>query len=205
VANSLLAPNSGLLVAPGSISLVASAPSAVQLYDGSLAPLGIGSGLLLTTGMAPGVTNSVGSFGSDNSTVSGAQNGSAAIDAVINSNFQTASYDATMLSFNFTVTDPAATSISFNVVFGSEEYPEWANLFVDTAVVIVNGVNYAFFSSDPKSALSVGNGNVAAGYFRDNSGNVLPIEYDGVSRVLKIVAPIIPGQVNNINPRRSRD
>lgn len=147
IVTSLLAPNSGLLVAPGSISLVASAPTAVQFYDGSLTSLGIGGGLLLTSGMAPGLTNSVGWFGSDNSAVSGVQNGSAAIDAVVNTVFQTTSYDATMLSFDFTVTDPTATSISFDVVFGSDEYPEWVDLFVDCAVVIVNGVNYALFNN----------------------------------------------------------
>ena len=28
--------------------------------------------------------------------------------------------------------------------FGYEEYPEWVDQFVDCAVVVVNGVNYAY-------------------------------------------------------------
>ena len=184
--------------------LNASGNGAVNFYDGSLVGLGIGAGLLLTSGTTPGDANTVGWFGQDNTQydVNGNpinyENGNAAIDQVVNTVFQTQSYDATMLYFNFTVTDPKALSISFDVVFGSEEYPEWVDLFVDCAVIIVNGVNYAYFNHDPNSPLSVIGSNLNNGYFQDNAGNLLPIEYDGVSNVLKIVAPINPGGTNSI-------
>ena len=173
--------------------LAASGPDAVNLYDGTLAPLGIGAGLLLTSGTTPGTINTVGWFGQDNSGASGFSNGDPNIDAVVNTVFNTQSYDATTLAFDFTVADPPATSVSFDVVFGSDEYPEWVDQFVDCAIVMVNGVNYALFNHDPMHPLSVISSNLAAGYFQDNAGNALPIEYDGVSHVLKIVAPIIPG------------
>lgn len=201
--DSFLGLNSGIQIVSGSVVLSASASTAVNLYDGSLSALGIGAGLLLTSGIAPGTTNTVGWYGQDNTqyAVDGTPlnyyNGDAAIDAVVNSVFQTQSYDATTLSFDFTVTDPAATSISFDIVFGTDEYPEWVDQFVDCAVVIVNGVNYAYFNHDPNAPLSVIGPNLAAGYFQDNAGNILPIEYDGVSHVLKIVAPIHAG-VNSI-------
>lgn len=202
--DSFLAANSGIQIVSGSIVLSASDPSALNYYDGSLAPLGIGSGLLLTSGTTPGTQNTVGWFGQDNTqyaadgTPINFYNGDGAIDAVVNAVFQTQSYDATTLSFDFTVSDPAATSISFDIVFGTEEYPEWVDQFVDCAVVIVNGVNYAYFNHDPNAPLSVISPNLAAGYFQDNAGNILPIEYDGVSHVLKIVAPIRPGEINSI-------
>ncbi|MBS0638669.1 MAG: Hint domain-containing protein [Proteobacteria bacterium] len=196
--SALLAPGSGINVLAGSIALTASALDAVNFYDGSLAPLGIGAGLLLTSGTTPGTTNTIGWFGQDNSGTSSFLNGDPNIDAVVNTVFQTQSYDATTLSFDFTVADPAATSVSFDIVFGSDEYPEWVDLFVDSAIVMVNGVNYALFNHDPMHPLSVISSNLAAGYFQDNAGNVLPIEYDGVSHVLKIVAPIIPGATNHI-------
>jgi len=196
--DALLTPGSGIAIDPASIVLNASAPDAVNFYDGSLAPLGIGAGLLLTSGTTPGTVNTVGWFGQDNSGVSGFANGDPNIDAVVNTVFNTQSYDATTLSFDFTVADPAATSVSFDVVFGSEEYPEWVDQFVDCAIVMVNGVNYALFNHDPAHPLSVVSANVAAGYFQDNAGNALPIEYDGVSHVLRIVAPIIPGATNHI-------
>ncbi|MCW1382529.1 choice-of-anchor L domain-containing protein [Novosphingobium sp. KCTC 2891] len=202
--DTFLGTNSGISVDTGSITLSASGADAVNLYDGSLTALGIGSGLLLTSGTTPGTVNTVSWFGQDNTvyaadgTATNFNNGNPLIDSVVNTVFQTQSYDATTLSFNFTVSDPAATSVSFDLVFGSDEYPEWVDQFVDCAVIVVNGVNYALFNHDPKAPLSVIGPNLAAGYFQDNAGNVLPIEYDGVSHVLKIVAPINAGQVNSI-------
>jgi len=138
----LLAPNSGILIDPTSIVLHSSDQYAVNFYDGSLGPLDIGAGLLLTTGTQPGTSNTVDWFGTDNSATSGFDNGDANIDAVVNTVFQTQSYDATTLSFDFTVSDSTATSVSFDLVFGSDEFPEWVDQFVDCAVVMVNGVNY---------------------------------------------------------------
>lgn len=189
----LLAANAGITIVDGSIALQASGADAVNLYDGSLAALGIGAGLLLTSGTTPGTVNTMPWFGTDNG---GA--GDADIGAVVNTVFQTQSYDATTLAFDFNVTDPNATSVSFDVVFGSDEFPEWVDQFVDSAVVMVNGVNYALFNHDPNHPLSVVSANLAAGYFQDNAGNTLPIEYDGVSHVLKIVAPIVAGTTNHI-------
>ena len=193
----LLGANSGITINPSSIVLDASAQTAVNFYDGSLSPLGIGAGLLLTSGTTPGTTNTVGWFGTDNSFSSGFNNGDADINAVVNTVFQTQSFDATSLTFDFTATDPTATSISFDIVFGSDEYPEWVDAFVDSAIVLVNGVNYALFNHDPNHPLSVVSSNLAAGYFQDNASSVLPIEYDGVSHLLKIIAPINGGNVTN--------
>ena len=202
--SALLAPNSGILINETSIVLNASGSDAVNFYDGSLYSLGIGSGLLLTSGTTPGTNNTVGWFGQDNH-VWQYLNGDTDINAVVCSVFSTYSYDATTLSFDFTATDPTATSVSFDVVFGSEEYPEWVDQFVDCAIVMVNGVNYALFNHDPNHPLSVVSSNLAAGYFQDNAVDpvtglsLLPIEYDGVSHVLKIVAPIkAGGEINHI-------
>jgi len=194
LAAALLAGNSGITIQTGSVVLNASGAEAVNFYDGSLTPLGIGAGLLLTSGTMPGTSNTLSWFGTDNGAA-----GDVDIDAVVNTVFQTQSYDATTLSFDFTVGDPGATSISFDLVFGSDEFPEWVDQFVDSAVVIVNGVNYALFNHDPLHPLSVISSNLAAGYFQDNAAGALPIEYDGVSHVLKIVAPILGGgQTNHI-------
>ena len=193
----LVDPAGGVAIEAGSVQVRASADSAISLYDGSLAALGIGAGLLLTSGTAPGTSNTVGWFGQSNAGVSGYQNGDADINAVVNSVFHTTSYDATALSFQFRVTDTTATSISFDLVFGSDEYPEWVDQFVDTAIVMVNGVNYALFEQNPNRPLTVISQNLAAGYFQNNVNNALPIEYDGVSRVLRIVAPILGGGALN--------
>jgi Ca2+-binding RTX toxin-like protein len=195
----------GLHFDAGSLAMTAGASSAM-FYDGSLAPLGIGSGLLITTGTVPGTANTATWFGQDNG-----MPGSPLLDAVVNTVFNTQSFDATTISFDFTVTDAALTGISFKAVFGSDEFPEWVDAFVDIAVVMVNGTNVALFNNDPGAPLSVIGSNLAANYFQDNTGNLdpatglaipgkaslLPIEYDGVSHVLNISAPVHLG-VNTI-------
>lgn len=197
--DNLLWTGSGITVDASSIQLNASGPGAVSLYDGTIPVLGIGAGLLLTSGHAPSLVNDIGWDGQDNSASTGFDNGDADIDAVVNTVFQTQSFDATTLAFDFTATDPSASSVSFDLVFGSEEFPEWVDQFVDCAVVMVNGVNYALFNHDPGHPLSVVGSNLAAGYFQDNADGHLSIQYDGVSQVLKIVAPINGGgAVNHI-------
>ncbi|MGE0418244.1 MAG: VCBS domain-containing protein, partial [Acetobacteraceae bacterium] len=194
---------SGITVDAGSLTAVAG-PESMMFYDGSLTPLGIGAGLLLTSGGMPGTSNTVGYFGYDN-----AMPGDPALDAVVNTVFNTLSYDATSLTFDFTVTDPTVTGVSMNVVFGSDEFPEWVDAFVDIGVVLMNGVNVAYFNNDPMAPLSVIGSNLSARYFIDNTGNLttssfdgvavpgvpstLPIEYDGVSPMMKIFAPVHQG------------
>ncbi|MFN9568324.1 MAG: choice-of-anchor L domain-containing protein [Cyanobacteriota bacterium] len=196
--NSVLATNSGIVVDTSSINLRVSGPGAVSTYDTAVgSPLGISAGLLLTSGTTPGTSNTSTWFGSDNSGSSGFTNGDADINAVVNTVFQTMSYDATTLAFSFSVNDPLATSVSFDLVFGSDEYPEWVDAFVDCGIVIVDGVNYALFNNDPLHPLSVISPNLSAGYFQDNAGNVIPIEYDGVSGRLRIVAPLKAGQTTH--------
>jgi len=196
--SSMLAANSGIVVDSGSISLRLSAPGAVSVYDATVgSPLGISAGLLLTSGTTPGTSNTSTWYGTDNSGSSGFVNGDADIDAVVNTVFQTMSYDATTLAFSFNVNDAKATSVSFDLVFGSDEYPEWVDAFVDCGIVIVDGVNYALFNNDPLHPLSVISPNLNAGYFQDNGGNVIPIEYDGVSGRLRIVAPLKAGQTTH--------
>jgi Ca2+-binding RTX toxin-like protein len=185
--NALLASASGITITSSSLT---SAPGSANLYDGGLQ--GIGAGILLTSGTTPGTVNDSTGFGIDNGLA-----GSAALDAVVNTVFQTQSFNATSLTFSFTVADLTATSVSFDLVFGSEEYPEWVDSFVDVAVVMVNGSNVALFNHDPNHPLSVISPNLAAGYFVDNANGALPTQYDGVSSLLKFVAPIHAG-VNTI-------
>ncbi len=184
VAQALMPTAPGLSIDVASLNITSGATSAM-LYDGSLSPLGIGSGLLLTSGTTPGTSNTVSYFG-----VSNEMAGDADLNAVVNTVFNTVSYDATTITLNFTVTDASITGISFNLVFGSDEYPEWVNQFVDIGVVMVNGVNVAYFNHDPHAPLSVIGSNLAADYFTNNANSALPIEYDGVSAPLTIFAPV---------------
>ena len=109
------------------------------------------------------------------------------------------------------VTDPSVTSFTFDVVFGSEEFPEYSNSFVDGAVVMVDGVNHALFDG-ASTPLSVTDANIAGGYFYNNTGSatspggvalpgvqmVLPVEYDGISQSLRISGQLGAGTVTTI-------
>ncbi|MDP2902350.1 MAG: choice-of-anchor L domain-containing protein [Methylovulum sp.] len=107
----------------------------------------------------------------------------------------TAVYDAASLSFDVAVTGKG-NYLSFDLLFASEEYALFADKYVDSAVIIVDGKNYALF--DPKNAeslLSVTQTNVDANYFYDNTqladgASVYPTEFNGVSRLISVMAPI---------------
>lgn len=183
----------GLTAAPSSYTV-----SSLSFYDGSLTILGIGAGLLLSTGSGvPELTNTSSSkTGSFSETVGGDTTADAELQAVANQAFSGAGTveDTTSLTFNFNVTDPNVRGLRFDVVFGSDEYPEYKDSsYVDIAAVMVNGANYALFNQQIDQPLSVISKNLELGNFRDNAGNTLPIEYDGVSNVLSVVAPVQQG------------
>jgi hypothetical protein len=189
--------SSGVAVVADSVSArygTADGQPSISFYDGSLAALNIGAGLLLTSGdSTPPLENTESSYGVglDNAT-----SGEASLQATVDAAFTGAGdvQDVTTLQFTINVTDPNATGLRFDVVFGSDEYPEYSNTtFVDVAGVYVNGIDYALFNANPKQPLSVIDDNLTAGNFRDNQGNALPIEYDGVSTKLQVTAPIHMG------------
>ena len=107
----------------------------------------------------------------------------------------TAVYDAASLSFDVSVTGKG-NFLSFDLLFGSEEYSLFADQYVDGAVIIVDGKNYALFDkTNPQSILSVTQSNIDKGYFYDNTQladgtSVYPTEYNGISRLISVLAPI---------------
>jgi len=188
LANALLVSgSSGVTIDNTKITLVTNATgSSSSIYNDPLRQLGIGPGILLTTGVIPAITNTASSFGIDNGLPG---------DSDVTKVAGGATHDATILEFDFTPTSASYQSISFDLLFGSDEYPEFVGKFVDCAVVMINGTNYAFF--DKNSPLTVNTANFS--YFRDNNTTqTLPIEYDGISQPLTILLPIKSGEVNHV-------
>jgi hypothetical protein len=160
----------------------------------SAAQLMIGPGVLLTTGVTPNATNTKIDYGTDR------HGGSdPALDAITFPGTPSAggvSHDATSIGFNFTVDDPMATCVTFDIVFGSEDYSEYKDSpYTDLAAVFVNGEVIGNDSDVLGSVLSTVTADLPL--FRNNSDGSIPIEYDGVTQRLTIVAPIIEG-VNSI-------
>ncbi len=159
--------------------------------------LGIEDGILLSSGTAnPSLSNTESGYSSYLDFTDGIDSDSD-LSAVALAAFSGSGQieDASWIQFDFTVADPYNTKgITFDLVFGSEEYPEYSNSsYVDIAGVFLNGNNVALFNGDQYSPLSVIDSNLGLGYFNDNSYSSFPIEYDGISNKLTIYAPVQPG------------
>jgi len=202
LASALLSAAPGVTINTGSITLkygtgsdfssggTTTDTTSIAFYDGTISSLGIGPGLLLTSGDGdPPVSNTQSSYGVTltpsetdtdlNTTVHGAFPSAGDVE------------DATVLEFDFTISDASLSSVKFDLVFGSDEYPEFKDSsFVDIAGVYINGVNYALFNNRADQPLSILSSNLSAGNFRDNASSAIPLEYDGISNLLTVIAPV---------------
>jgi Ca2+-binding RTX toxin-like protein len=153
----------------------------------------IGSGIVLSTGLAD-TSNKTADF---NASTSNGTAGSYLVNDILkdvfNPNVQ--SRDGATLEFTFTVSDPNAQWISMDILFGSEEYPEFISSFPDIAGVFIDGQNAALFNGDSKYPLSALKKNVDAGYFLDNSSAEYSTVYDGITAPLTL-AGSLGGGVN---------
>lgn len=163
---------------------------AIEFGDNS-----INSGILLTSGNGlPPQENTSTGF----STSNGAD-GDAALTEVVTSVFpNTSSNDAAILEFTFNSPlvgedDGDIRSLAVDIWFGSDEYPEYIDSYVDIAAITNNGENYALFSNGlPLTLISE---NTEYGNITENTD--LPIEYDGMTDMLTVYIPLQEGD-NNI-------
>ncbi len=157
----------------------------LDLGDGITLP----NGVLLTSGYAdPPTSNTDSGF-----TGFASGMGDAGLDTLLSAaGFMDTTWDSTVLSFDFIV-DPGINAISLDFIFGSEEYPEFADTFPDIAAIFVDGVNYAGFADG--SLLSVRTSSITEGNFIDNSDGFYPIEYDGLTVPLTAVGLLDPDTV----------
>lgn len=181
-----------------------SGETSISFYNDPERKLSIGPGVLLTSGdSTPPESNSATGFGA----TLNPSNTDADLAAEANKAFEGAGEvkDVSSVEFQFNVDkDSGIKSIRFDLVFGSDEFPEFSDSsFVDIGAVFINGKNEAFFSNGwPLSVVSQnvdpnGDGSYADGSFYDNSEKTYPIEYDGISKKLAIILPVEEG-VNTI-------
>jgi uncharacterized repeat protein (TIGR01451 family) len=111
--------------------------------------------------------------------------------------------DAAILEFDFI---PGTSTLSFQYIFASEEYNEYANTsYNDVFGFFVNGQNIAQIPGT-NDAVAINNLNATeyAQYFRDNdygdfSGSPpYPIQYDGFTSTLQAVANVTAGTTTHI-------
>ncbi len=149
-------------------------------------------GILLTSGNGtPPQKNTQPGFGKANNTPGDAQLSQIVTDAFPGDSL---TFDANAIAFKIKV-DKGIKSVIFDVVFGSEEFPNYVNNFVDIAAIFVNGKNAAFFGGNSANPLSVLDAN--RNYFQDNTKKGLAIEYNAISKKLTVIAPVHEG-INDI-------
>jgi hypothetical protein len=178
--------------------------SSAGTFTGGQGIIGISSGIVLSSG---GVQNVVGPNTTDDITSSLGLAGDGDLAGLIGLSAG-GLHDATILEFDFVPTFP---TIAFRYVFGSEEYPEYANTqYNDVFGFFVNGHatanNCALIpgTSTPVSINNVNGGNPIgtnphfAQYYRDNTGNAYNTELDGITTVFSAQASVTPGVVNHI-------
>lgn len=159
-----------------------------DLYLGG--DMDFGDGILLTSGVGtPPDSNTSSGFSGFASGM-----GDAGLDQLLNVAVEQGlidpgaiSDDATALAFDFTVPE-GANAVSLDFMYGTEEFPDWN--FPDVAAIVIDGRNYAIFEDgtplifDPDTPV--------ADILVDNTDGHLPIEYDGMSPVRHLMAPLDP-------------
>ncbi|MBL7787949.1 MAG: choice-of-anchor L domain-containing protein [Chitinophagales bacterium] len=176
-------------------------------FDGEFTTLPIASGIVLTSGDAIGAIgpNDIGSYTGVPGT--GGPGGDPDLEAITGG----AINDACILEFDFV---PFSDELTFNYVFGSDEYLEWVGQFNDVFAFLISGpnpaggnynnVNIALVpgSSTP---VSINNINLDSNstYYIDNGdgGTVDPestIQYDGLTTMLTASANVIPCQTYHL-------
>lgn len=178
--------------------------------NGNSSNLGLNEGILLTTGSVNLVARAASNFNDTNNNAGGDADINAIVSPLI-------SYDGCRLEFDF---EPVGSSMSFQYVFASEEYPEYACTdFNDVFAFLINGPGY---SNDnialiPNTAIPVAINTVNnvppncvnnPGYYVNNQSGS-SVVYDGFTTVLTASAEVIPCEtyhlklvIADVNDRR---
>lgn len=191
LAQTLVADTGEIEIVPGSVTYTG-ADIAGGEFTGGSGIIGFEDGIILSSGRADDV---VGPNESSSTSVQLGTPGDSDLSALAGSNYQT--YDATILEFAFTV--PAGSEqVSFNYVFGSEEYNEYVgSQFNDVFAFYINGVNCATVNGNPVSINTINNGSNSDSYI-DNTNSSNDTEMDGYTTVLTCESSVDPSGENTI-------
>ncbi|MDA8233651.1 MAG: choice-of-anchor L domain-containing protein, partial [Clostridia bacterium] len=175
--------------------------NAAGLFQGGTGIIGFEEGIILSSGS---INNVVGPNEKDNISKGNKQLGDNDLDTLI-PGYETE--DAAVLEFDFI---PTSNYISFQYVFASDEYNEFAiSEFNDVLGFFVNGKNVALL---PETDIPVSINNINGGkpfgqnarnpeYYINNdlsNGGTINTEMDGLTTVLNVQAEVYAGQLNHI-------
>ncbi|MFK8038528.1 MAG: choice-of-anchor L domain-containing protein [Crocinitomicaceae bacterium] len=188
---------------------------AIGSFNGTNTNLGLGNGIVLTTGTVKSGTGLFGAqegpYGPNNKANAGMDNntgGYQQLTAIAGAD----TYNATILEFDFV---PKSDSVKFRYVFGSEEYPEFVNAgFNDVFAFFITGpgfggtYNMATIPGTGGTPVTIDNVNSTtnAAYFVSNGdGSAAPqngsstyIQYDGFTTVIEANAQVQCGETYHL-------
>lgn len=157
---------------------------------GTSGQFNIGSGIILTSGIASGAEGNF--IGGPSFDAGGSGN------ALLSSISGTSTFDADVLTIQFTSTMP---TLGFNFLFASAEYPNSVgNGFGNDPIgIFVNGTNVALVpgTSIPVSINSI-NTSTNSSFFTQYSNPNTPFNYGGVTTILSARANVSTTAVNTI-------
>lgn len=179
-------------------------PTAIGSFTATNTNLGIESGIIMTTGTV--INNDEGPQGPNDKDNAGFDNGTPGLNLLSNLVNGISTYNASILEFDFV---PLADTVTFNYVFGSEEYPEFVGSeFNDVFAFFISGPgingqqNIARLPNGlPVTINNVNSGNNSSYFVNNGDGQTSPynssptfIQYDGFTKVLKAVSKVECGE-----------
>ena len=192
----------GTGVTISNVTYVGTATSSGQ-FQGGLTIIGFDEGVILSSGAAKGA---VGPNNNDGYTTVLNTPGDADLTALSG----VPTFDATVLQFDFV---PQASILTFQYVFASDEYNEYANTrYNDTFAFFVNGTNCATVPGTvppkPVSINTINGGNPFGtnaqnpAFYRNNDlsdgGGAINTQADGLTVVLTCTATVNAGVTNHV-------
>lgn len=160
--------------------------AATGTYSGGTNAIGF-DGIVLSTGLASTVGPDIG-FNTSTEFFTPGDTELSAIAGV-------PTYDAAILSFEIV---PTASTVYFEYVFASDEYPEFAGgAFADAFILKVNGTNCAVIGAPPVPiSINTVNSFTNSSFYRTNSDPGLSA--DAMTTVLTCQASVNPGVPNTV-------
>jgi hypothetical protein len=205
--NALVPGSSGIQIVDGSANYTGASNASGTFTNANFLGNGFNSGIVLTSGDATKL-DGPNTGESDYSTDNGFANGNSKLDNIVSPR---TTHNASTLMFKFV---PSADVISFQFVFGSDEYSEFVgSQFNDVFGFFLDGENIALVpgTTTPVAINNVNNGNPSnntpasnASFFTDNDsedGANLDTKLDGLvgqKKALFAVGDVTPGEEHTI-------
>ncbi len=171
------------------------ADGGIGFFDGTASNVGIDKGLILTSGQ---VFNAVGPNNMSGASSSNNSSGDPDLQDIVGVN----TFDACVFEFDFV---PVSSTLTFNYVFGSEEYLEFVDQFNDVFAFLISGPGFTGLENIaliPGTGQPVTINNVNdidnSQYYVDNGdgiNNIDPlstIQYDGFTTALSVQVNVTP-------------